>query len=84
MNKPTFPKSCPLCGGEVEVRQEEIVVRGGNHAVVFVAWVGVCNRCGERLYTADVTEKQFRLKQQLEAGDIQGLKQVGQLFTLAV
>ena len=81
MNKPTFPKSCPLCGGRVEARQEEIVVRGGNHAVVFVSWVGVCTRCGERLYTAEATEKQFRLKQQLEAGDIQGLKKVGQLFT---
>jgi len=83
MDRPDFPKFCPLCGGKVEVRQEEIVVRGGNHAVVFVAQVGVCTRCGEHFYTADVTEKQFRLKQQLEAGDIQGLKQLGQLFTLA-
>ena len=80
MNKPAFPETCPLCGGRVEVRQEEIVVRGGNHAVVFVSWVGVCTRCGERLYTAEATEKQFRLKQQLEAGDIQGLKEVGRLF----
>ena len=81
MNKPTFPTSCPLCGGKVEVRREEILVRGGNHAVVFVAEVGVCTRCGERFYTAETTERIFRLKQQLEAGDVHGLKQVGQLFT---
>ena len=79
-SKPIFPRQCPLCGGPIEVKRREIVVRGGAHAAVFTTWVGECTQCGEVLYTPDAIEREFALRRQLKAGRFEGLRPLGRLF----
>jgi len=78
--KPEFPDRCPLCGAPVETQQQEIIVRGGTHAAVFEAWVGQCTQCGETFYTPETVQQEFALREQLQAGRLDGLQPVGQLF----
>ena len=47
-------EKCPVCGGELESKQVEKLLRGGGHTVSMKVTAEVCQHCGERLYADDV------------------------------
>jgi YgiT-type zinc finger domain-containing protein len=46
-------EKCPICGGELEKKEVEKLLRGGKHTAVLRIIAEVCLHCGERLYTED-------------------------------
>lgn len=55
---------CYYCGGEVLEREVDLDFRwGGSLFIVESVPTGVCQQCGERFFTADVSEELDRLAQ---------------------
>ena len=44
---------CPLCGGKIEKRETEKIIRIGRDVVILKLKAGVCQHCGEKIYTRD-------------------------------
>jgi YgiT-type zinc finger domain-containing protein len=51
---------CPICGGELESKEVEKIVRGGKHASILNVAAEVCLHCGEKLY-AEETVRYFEI-----------------------
>ena len=49
-------KKCPVCGGELEDKQVEKLLRGGGNTVSMKVTAEVCLHCGERLYAEEVVK----------------------------
>ncbi len=47
-------EKCPICGGDLENKQVEKLLRGGDNTVSMKVSAEVCTHCGERLYAEDV------------------------------
>ena len=47
-------KKCPVCGGELENKQVEKLLRVEGNTVAMKVTAEVCLHCGERLYAEDV------------------------------
>lgn len=45
---------CPICGGDLESKQVEKLLRGTGNTVSMQVVAEVCSHCGERLYAEDV------------------------------
>jgi YgiT-type zinc finger domain-containing protein len=39
---------CPICGGELETKEVEKIVRGGKHTSILNVSAEVCLHCGEK------------------------------------
>ena len=57
-------KQCPVCGGEVVVKEVEKLLRGGVNTAVVKVEAEVCLPCGERMYSKDTISlfEQIRAK----------------------
>lgn len=73
---------CPVCGGELETKQVEKLLRGGGNTVSVKVSADVCLHCGERLYAEDVVRTFEQIRGKLEKQDFSHLKTVGQSFTV--
>lgn len=78
----TQPKQqvCPVCGGPLVSKQVEKLLRGGVHTAVVTVEAEVCQRCGERLYAADVVRSFEEIRGKLARQDTSGFTPVGQSF----
>ncbi len=54
--------TCPVCGGEVAVKDVEKLIRQGNNVLIIRVKAGVCTRCGERIYDLETQEWFQRLR----------------------
>ncbi|MCF8045590.1 MAG: YgiT-type zinc finger protein [Desulfarculaceae bacterium] len=75
-------EKCPVCGGEVESKQVEKLLRGGGNTVSVKVSAEVCLHCGERLYAEDVVRTFEEIRGKLQKGDFTHLKTLGQSFTV--
>ena len=75
-------EKCPVCGGELESKQVEKLLRGGGNTVSVKVEAEVCLRCGERLYTDDIVKTFEDIRSKLERNDFTRLKTLGQSFTV--
>jgi YgiT-type zinc finger domain-containing protein len=71
---------CPICGGEVVLKEVEKLIRGGNDVVVVRVLAGVCLKCGERIYDKETQEEFQRLRRELREGRHEKLKQLGFVY----
>ncbi len=49
-------EKCPVCGGDLENKLVEKLLRGGTNTVSMKVAAEVCTHCGERLYAEDVVK----------------------------
>ena len=75
-------ENCPVCGGELETKQVEKLLRGGGNTVSIKVSAEVCLHCGERLYTEDVVRTFEEIRGKLQKRDFSHLKTLGQSFTV--
>ncbi|WP_133513013.1 YgiT-type zinc finger protein [Candidatus Thiosymbion oneisti] len=76
-------EKCPVCGGEVETKQVEKLLRGGRNTVSMKVAAEVCLHCGERLYAEDVVKSFEEIRGKLRKQEFSCLKMLGQSFTVA-
>jgi YgiT-type zinc finger domain-containing protein len=74
---------CPVCGGELEEKAVEKLLRGGNHTVSMRVTAEVCLHCGERLYAEDVVRSFEEIRGKLKKQDFSHFRNLGQSFTIA-
>lgn len=75
-------EKCPVCGGELETKQVEKLLRGGGNTVSVKVSAEVCLHCGERLYAEDVVRTFEEIRGKLQKRDFSHLKTLGQSFTV--
>ena len=80
MNSKLVQESCPVCGGPLIHKLVEKLLRGGVHTAVVNAEAEVCERCGERLYAADVVRHFEEIRAKLTRQETTGFTPVGQSF----
>ena len=77
-------EKCPVCGGEVQEKEVEKLLRGGNNTAVLRALVEVCLHCGERLYAQDTVRLFEQIRGKLERQELSNFKPLGQSFAVTV
>ncbi|MBI4002905.1 MAG: YgiT-type zinc finger protein [Nitrospira defluvii] len=75
-------EKCPVCGGELETKQVEKLLRGGGNTVSVKVSAEVCLHCGERLYAEEVVRTFEEIRGKLQKRDFSHLKTLGQSFTV--
>jgi YgiT-type zinc finger domain-containing protein len=81
MEKP-FDK-CPVCGGELDEKEVERLIRGGDDTAIVRVQAEVCRQCGERLYSEDVVRQFKDVRRLLVKHQTAGFKEVGKTFEVA-
>ena len=75
-------EKCPVCGGELEIKQTEKLLRGGGNTVSLKVVAEVCLQCGERLYKEDVVRSFEEIRTKLRKQEFTHLKPVDRSFTV--
>jgi len=75
-------EKCPVCGGELETKQVEKLLRGDGNTVSVKVSAEVCLHCGERLYAEDVVRTFEEIRGKLQKRDFSHFKTLGQSFTV--
>lgn len=73
---------CPVCGGELQAKQVEKILRGGGHTATMKVAAEVCLHCGERLYSEEVVRAFEEIRSQLQKQEFSHLRSLGQSFTV--
>ena len=75
-------EKCPVCGGELEYKQVQKLLKGGGHTVSMKVTAEVCLHCGERLYAEDVVRSFEKIRGKLKSQEFSHFKTLGQSFTV--
>lgn len=73
-------EKCPLCGGEMRVKEVEKLLRGGIHVAVMRVEAEVCLHCGEQLYAPETVRRFEEIRKKLEHQEIEAFQPLGQSF----
>lgn len=76
-------EKCPLCGGELDDRVVEKLLRGGVDTAVLKVQAEVCVSCAGRIYPQKAIRQFERIRARLEKRETEGLQAVGQSFEVA-
>ncbi len=58
----------------------EKIVKGGNDVAILRVKAGVCEKCGERLYTKEVHKKIEEIRSELKQRTLELFKPIGQTY----
>ena len=72
---------CPICGGNVVEKDVEKIVKGGNNVAILKVKAGVCEKCGERIYTKEVHKKIEEIRSELKQRTTELYKPIGRTYT---
>ncbi len=75
-------EKCPVCGGELENKQVEKLLRVEGNTVSMKVNAEVCLHCGERLYAEDVVKSFEEIRGKLRKQEFGHFKTLGQSFTV--
>ena len=75
-------EKCPVCGGDLERKQVEKLLKGGGNTASVNVFADVCLRCGERLYAEDVVQSFEKIRIKLRTEEFSHFRTVGQSFTV--
>lgn len=73
-------EKCPICGGELEQKKVEKLLRGGKHTAVLRINAEVCTHCGERLYAQDSVRYFEQIRNKLRRQELSEFQPLGQSF----
>ncbi|MCK4330538.1 YgiT-type zinc finger protein [candidate division WOR-3 bacterium] len=76
-------KKCPVCGGDLLVKDVEKLLRGGIHVAVIKVKAEVCLRCGERLYSQETVQRFEEIRAKLERQEVKNFQPLGQSFQVS-
>jgi YgiT-type zinc finger domain-containing protein len=81
MMKQTKPfEKCPVCGGELEEKEVEKLLRGGANTAIIRVRAEVCLHCGERLYSQETVKRFEEIRRKLERKEVANFQPIGQSF----
>jgi YgiT-type zinc finger domain-containing protein len=81
MMKQTKPfDKCPVCGGELEEKEVEKLLRGGTNTAIIKVRAEVCLHCGERLYSQETVKRFEEIRRKLERKEVASFQPIGQTF----
>ena len=75
-------EKCPVCGGELENKQVEKLLRSGGNTVSIKVPADVCLHCGERLYAEEIVKSFEELRSKLRRQEFSYFKPMGRSFTV--
>jgi len=75
----TFDK-CLICGGELEEKLVEKLLRGGVNTAIINVKAEVCLHCGERLYSQETVKLFEEIRKKLERKEVANFQPIGQSF----
>ena len=75
-------QKCPVCGGELQEKKVEKLLRGGSHIAVLRVHAEVCLHCGERLYAEDTVRFFEQIRNKLRRQELSDFQPMGQSFTM--
>jgi len=73
---------CPVCGGDLENKHVEKLLRGGGSTASMKVSAEVCLHCGERLYAEEVVKSFEEIRSKLRKQEFSHFKALGQSFTV--
>jgi len=76
-------EKCPVCGGKMQTKKVEKLIRGGNNIASVIVKADVCLKCGERLYRKDDVKKFDEVRRNLLAENIGSYQLLGRSFEVA-
>lgn len=76
-------EKCPICGGKLEEKEVEKLLRGGVHTAVIKTRAEVCLHCGERLYSSETIKQFEEIRKKLKNEDTTSFQPLGQSFEIA-
>jgi len=72
---------CVRCGSkDLEDREVEKLVRGGDDVAALRVRATVCHRCGERYFSNDVVRVLEKARRRLEGGELGGFRALGRVL----
>ena len=71
---------CPICGGELQEKEVEKLLRGGVNTAIIKVQADVCLHCGERLYSQETVKLFEQIRRKLERKEVANFQQIGQSF----
>jgi YgiT-type zinc finger domain-containing protein len=74
---------CPLCGGELTLKNVEKIVRGGKHAAILTVSAEVCLHCGEKLYAEETVRYFESIRRKLQCQEVSDFQLLGNTFTVS-
>ena len=72
----------PVCGGELENKQVQKLLKGGGNTISMKVAAEVCLHCGERLYAEDAVKSFEEIRGKLRKQEFSHLRTLGQSFTV--
>ena len=75
---------CPVCGGDVQEKDVEKIVRGGNNTAILRIIAEVCLHCGERLYSKESIVLFEQIRKKLEKQDVSEFRVLGNSYQIQV
>ena len=71
---------CPVCGGDLEKKELEEIVRGGSDTAALKVEAMVCLRCGEIIYHERTVRTFERVRAKLRRGETRDMTLVGSSY----
>lgn len=76
-------EKCPICGGEIEEKEVEKVLKGGLNTAVVKVKAEVCLHCGERLYHPETVASFDEIRKKLATEDVGEFEPIGKTYQVA-
>ena len=73
---------CPICGGELETKEVEKIVRGGKHTAILNVSAEVCLHCCEKLYAEETVRYFENIRYKLQLQETKDFQVLGNSFTV--
>ena len=72
---------CFRCGSpDLEEREVEHLVRGGQHVALLCATATVCHHCGERFFDMETMKRFEHSRKELEREELDSYRAIGQML----
>ncbi len=71
---------CPVCGGGLQEKEVEKLLRGGVNTAIIKVKAEVCLHCGERLYSQETVKLFEEIRRKLERKEVANFQPIGQSF----
>lgn len=72
--------NCPVCGGELQEKDVEKLLKGGDSTAIVKVPAEVCLHCGERLYSQETVKYFEEIRRKLEIKDVVNFQLIGQSY----
>lgn len=74
---------CHVCGGLLQVKRVEKILRGGVHTAVVEVDAEVCQRCGEQVFSPETVRQFEEIRRKLAAQETADFLPIGQSFQVS-